>query len=167
MIWRCLLVACSGAVLVGCHTGGFRTRRLGQVDPAEAYQAALEVVSDYYTVASADRRSGRITCEPKPVSSTTGRLLSTTAGREHAVVRIRRDGPVVWADVRVTIERRESAGYDSLTALSAHGDVPNQTPAQGDAPFTREQNQLWRVTGSNLDVERRILADIYSRVGGK
>ena len=164
MVRRYLLLVLVGTIAAGCQTERFRSRNLGRTDLGTAYETALDVFGDYYSIASTDRRAGRITGRPKRVSAARDRTLSTSPVRESAVLRVRREGEAVWADVRVAIERQEAGSFRSLTDLSAHRDVPDHTPAERDAPFTREQNQAWRVTGNNADVERRILIDLYDRL---
>jgi len=160
--WALLLVAVS--MLAGCQNERFRSMRLGDVDFDEAYRAGLEVFAGYYGVADTDARTGRVTGRPKLVSAPPDKLFSSTPSREVAVLRIRRDGALTWADVRVDIQRRESASYRSLAGLTGPNDVPNRTPAQGDAPLRAEQDQVWQVTGHNYDVERKMLKDLYARV---
>ncbi len=160
--WAFVLLAVP--MLAGCQNERFRSMRLGEVDVEKAYQAGVTVFGDYYKVAEADGRTRRITGRPKTVKAPPDRLFSTSASREVAVLRIRRDGAVTWADVRVDIQRRQSAGYRSLSGLTDRDDVPNRTPAQDDAPLRPEQDEVWQVTGHNYQIERKMLQDLYARV---
>lgn len=150
--------------LAGCQAERFRSQRLGEVSYDAAYQAALDVFDDYYAVQSADKASGRIASQPTPVEAAPEMLLTNTEARELAVLRIRRGDDAVWADVRIDIERQVSESYRDVTGLAAHRDVPNQTPAQEDAPLTTEQSLTWRVVGQNYEKERRMLADLTERL---
>ena len=167
-----LLVVLTWTV-VGCQTdslfggagsGRFRSHRLGQVEQSEAFEAARGVLGNYYTIASVDPDTWRIVSKPKMIPQSPSAILSTTPARERAELRIRRDNGFIWADVRVTIEHQQTGVYRSLSQFPDRRDVPNQTPAYEDAPLTKEQNVLWRPAGYNLDVERRILQDLYERM---
>jgi len=48
--------------------------------------------------------------------------------------------------------------------MDSQHEKPNLPPAQGDAPLTREQREVWTATGANWQMERRILTDLYRRL---
>lgn len=172
MMARCLALLVAASILAGCQTDQFRSRRLGDVDYNAAYQAGLGAMSNYFTIQSADAKTGRIVAQPQPASPTAGKIVSSTQGREVAVLQITRDSAGVVAGIRVDIQRQEEPAYQSFSQMYSNTDVPNQTPAQREAALSPEQVQAWRTVGHNYDMERRILDDIYNstrptpKVGG-
>ncbi len=166
MIARCLLTALAAAALAGCQTERFRSQQLGEVDYDTAYQAGRTVFADYYAIDAADPDDGRITGRPKPLDNSApgGLALSSQPARELAVLRIRRDGKVIWADVRVAIQRQQAGGFDSFGDLGGRGDAPNQTPADLEGPLSASQQEAWVAKGANYRTETHILQDIYNRL---
>lgn len=161
---RSLLLLSLGLLLGGCQSEQFRSQNLGAVPYQLAYQAGLDVLQKYYMIDSANSRTGRITSQPKLVEARRTRAIYVGPAREKAVLRIRQEGPIVWADVRIEVQSQEGEAYASLSQLTSNNDIPNQTPAQRDAALSAEQKQAWVTTGNNYETERRILSDIYQHL---
>jgi len=154
----------NGSTVLGEPAWRFRSCRLGQVDPTETFGAAQSVLADYFTIASANPATGVIICEPKTTADPANRTFTSTAVRELAVLRIRQEATVVWADVRVAVQRQQTGNFTGFSPPGYRSEVPNQTPALEDAPLTQEQKASWRSAGYNLDTERRILMDLQARI---
>lgn len=164
MLNRAMMLGVLAAMLVGCETENYRQVRLGEVDYSEAYAAGLDVFADYYTVASADAATGLITAQPTRADAPPDMLLTNVPTREVAEMRIREDNRVVWADIRIAVERLDTESHRNIQALDQHRDIPNQTPAELDAGLTPQQQQTWTRRGYNYEKERVILRDVYSRM---
>lgn len=163
MMVRLAAVALALAMLAGCQEGErFRSRAMGEVDPAAALAAAQDVLSDYYAIAEVDHNARRITSQPKHLSDQSAGLLSRTAARERAVLRLRQEGRGLWADVSVVVERQESPRIAAVSStLMGPRTEAAPGPAQQDAPYTAQQEQTWIVARHNEDAEARILEDLY------
>lgn len=153
------------AMLPACQEPqSFRSQDLGPVAFDEAYDASLDVLSQYYRVQTADRADGRITTYPRQVDGGSALRLSSVPTREQAILQLREADGTLWADVQVRTQRQEAASYRTLARMGETRDVPNQTPAQDDAPYTAEQQSAWTNAGFNYPREREILADLYRRL---
>jgi len=167
MVTRAGLALIVVGILAGCQTTPMTTTRLGEVNYDAAFAAGREVFGQYYTIETADAATGVITGVPKSVQPRPDRVLTSTAAREVAKLRLRRDDEGVWADVRVTVQRLDTTGYRNVEALHGARDLPRRTPAQDDAPLTPEQNEVWRAAGNNLQIEQRILIDLVQATKNK
>ena len=155
-----VLVASSVLFTVGCQGQRFRSEPLGEVDYAEAFRAGKTVLSQYFSIASADAESGEIVSRPKAVDAAKDRLLGSSPARKVARIRIRQKGDVVFADVRVDIQRQDVDAFRQMQPITVDNDVPNQTPADESAADTAKQNQAWQRTGRDHRLENTILADL-------
>ncbi|MFW6153674.1 MAG: hypothetical protein ACOC95_00475 [Planctomycetota bacterium] len=163
MIQRVGRLMIAAALLGGCQAERYRSMQMGSVDYGRAYRAAVDTVDNYYPILSADADDGRIVTAPRKVS--TGRsVLSRTAGREWAEMRIRRNGPVVWADIRVTVEHRTTVEREAFRRmLLPYRDVAPKTPAEVDPPYP-DEGDTWTPVGTNTAMEWRILDALYDRL---
>ncbi len=164
MIRRVILGAVACALLAGCQNERFSSVRLGEVGYQAAYREAVGVFGDYYSIAKSDAGSGKIISRPKATAGRPDLILTNPRSRELAEMRIRRDKGQVWADLRVQVQRQQSGGYASMDILSTQHERPDKTPGQTGAPYTADQNDLWKTTGVNRLLERRILNDLYRRM---
>jgi hypothetical protein len=162
---RFALAVLAGALAAGgCQYERFRSQPLGQVGYDQAFSLSRTVLSQYFSIASADADKGRIVSRPKMVASSPDRLLGTTPARQVAVMQIRRKNGEVFADLRVDVQRQDVEASSRMQPLTAGTELPSRTPAQESGPLTAEQNQAWRTTGRDEDLERTILADLVDRI---
>ncbi len=139
-----------------------RTRSLGEVDYALAFATGQEVLSQYYSVQSAEVNTGVITARPKPVKAGNDRLLGGYPARQVARMRIRREGRSIVAQVSVAVQRQRSQMRRQMQQVGDNYDsVPNKTPAEDQAATTIEQNENWEVRRYAHEIEAKILDDLY------
>lgn len=129
---------------------------------AEVFNRARMIMSQYYTVSSADQEKGVIVSAPKPLGPASGRrLLSASPGREIASIKIRSDAGRLLAIATVAVQRQESAAYQMQAMDRENYDsIPNKTPADLDAATTSHQNDLWETHSYNRHQERLLLDDL-------
>jgi hypothetical protein len=156
-------VALSVLLLAGCQAAEPGTMLpLGKVGYDKAFTEAEKVMSQYFSVASADDAAGTIACRPKPAPPRTEGLLRAPPARHVATMRLRQSGQEVVAHVTVTVERQESAAHRQLRMIGADREpVPHRTPAELDAATTAQQNDRWVARGHDTALERAILRDLY------
>ena len=163
---KLLAVMCLVAVsLTGCVTEAFRPQSLGNVSYSDAFTAAKSVLAQYFSIASDDPDSGRIVSRPNVVGDTTTRLLAKTMTRKTATMRIRRgpDGTVV-ADVRVDVQKQDTTAMQAMQVPVAGDDVGNNTPAQGTASASFDQQQAWQDAGRDAQMENTLIGDLRQRM---
>jgi len=146
----------------GCQFERYRSQPLGDVGYARAFAVGKTVMSQYFSIASADPETGKIICRPEPVTAARDRLLGSSPARHSATMRIRQKGDEVFADLRVEIQRQDSAAIRYMQPVTVDTELPSRTPAQETAPLTAEQDQAWQTTGRNESLERTILADLLN-----
>jgi hypothetical protein len=163
---RCtiVLMLLAGCMAAGCSQAVPSTNRaLGQVSYQQAFDTARTVFSEYYSVADADAATGLI--RSRPQQGPVDRVLSRNNGREIATMQLSRDGERVAAAMTIEVQRMESPTIRQLgRAGDTYSQVPDQTPAEADAPLTREQSQTWRTVSYNHAMERKILDELYRRL---
>jgi len=148
----------------GCRANFVSGTRLsmGQIEYQQAFAAASEVIRKHYELKSADPDAGVVTARPKPVDPTTTRILGgTSPARQIASIRLQEQEGQVVAIAEVRVQRQGSAGFRQLDGGENYSTVPNQTPAQGTAATTPEQNEAWETQGRNRALERKMLNELY------
>ncbi len=155
-----LLLVITVAGAVGCQGPQFSSEPLGEVDYAEAFRAGKRVMAQYFSIASADAESGKIVSRPKAVDAARDRLLGSTPARKIAQIHIRQKGEMVFADVRVYIQRQDVEAFRQMQPITVDNDVPNRTPAEEATVDTAEQDQTWPTTGRDHQLEQTIIADL-------
>ena len=137
-------------------------RSLGDVQYPQAFAAATDVMSQYFSIASSDAATGIIKSRPKEVTPGPDRLLGRSPARQVATMRVWPRGGEILADVTVAVERR---GDTVLRSMPQPGEnyegVPNQSPSQREAATTVEQNESWRIEKYDHVLENKILGDLY------
>ncbi len=153
----------AAALLGGCQGQRYRSMQMGSVEYSRAYRSAVETLDDYYPILSADADEGRIVTAPRPIPA--GRsVLSRERGREWAEMRIRRNGPIIWADIRIIVEHHTAMERQAFRRmLLPYRDVDPETPAESDPPYGDEQ-ATWTPVGTNSEMEWRILDALYDRL---
>ena len=155
------LVAVSLAA--GCNVASpGSSRTLGKVDYPQAFAAANDVMSQYYSVASSDATSGVIKSRPKSVAASPDRIISRSPARQVATMRVWSRGEEVLADVTVAVERRGDSVLRQMPKPDMNYDnLPNQPPSQREAATTLEQNESWRIEKYDHITEQKILKDLF------
>ena len=153
----------AAALVGGCQAERYRSMQMGSVDYGRAYRAAVDTLAADYPILSADADEGRIVTAPRKVP--TGRSpLSRQRERDWAEMRIRRDGPIVWADIRITVERRTTLEREAFRRmLLPYRATDPQTPAELDAA-SADEGEAWTPVGTNTEMEWRILDALYDRI---
>jgi len=135
---------------------------MGEIAYQEAFAMAGEVMRKHFELDSVDPDAGVITAKPKSVDPSTTRILGgTSPARQLARIRLQDQEGHVVATVSVHIQRQGAAGFRQLDPDGNYSTVPNQTPAQGTAATTPEQNELWETRGRDTALERIILNELY------
>lgn len=130
---------------------------LGEYDYAAAFSKAKDIFAQYYSIESADPVTGKIVSRPKYDTSPKN-LYST---RELATLNIDNQGGIITAQLSITVERQTSAAARQMNLYRENYDeVPNKSPAYGEAATTAEQNQSWGFDRYNRALERRILQEL-------
>ena len=148
----------------GCATRVASGSRLAFSDVSYkvAFATAREVMSKRFGVASADPATGLILAKPKAVSARPERLLGGSSPARHVAKMqlVSEDGQVV-VRVSVALQRQGASSYRQMQPGDDYSTVPNQTPAQGTAATTIEQNQAWQTQSHDSGLERQILNELY------
>lgn len=156
-------IALIGALAAGgCQFDRYRSQPLGEVGYARAFAAGKTVMSQYFSIASADPETGKIVSRPESVKARRDRLLGSSPARQVATLRIRQKGDDIFADLRVEIQRQDATATRHMQPVTVDTELPSRTPAQETAPLTAEQNQAWQTTGRDESLERTILADLLN-----
>jgi hypothetical protein len=158
------------SALGGCEVPArSTTMSLGAVKYDEAFQAARNVMSQYFSVTSADSGTGVIESRPKPIDAPPEGIFRTLAARQVARMSLRRSGQEVLADMTVEVQRQGSPVHSQLqTAGTGYDSVPNKTPAETDAATTAEQNEAWQTEKYDRTLEQTMLRQLYGALhGGK
>ncbi len=154
------VVIIAAALTAGCSVATPGTdKNLGAVGYADAFATGREVMSQYYSVASADVTSGEIRARPKIVDAPSERILSNSPARQVAKLSIRRKDNQVVAHATVALQREGSRVYHVRS--ESYDEVPNTTPVDELAATTTEQNELWETRDYDHAMERRILDHLY------
>ena len=163
---RLALMALAGLLVAagGCDTTQYRSQPLGQVDYDKAFAVSKEVFSEYFSIESASAKTGKIVGRPKSIEGAPDRLLGRSPARQIATMRVRRKDDLVFADIRVEIQRQGSIAAQQMQPVTVDTDYPGRTPAQEDAPLTMKQRDTWQMSGRDDAVESKILADLLGRL---
>jgi hypothetical protein len=158
-----LLAVAAVFACAGCSTSSpGASQSLGTVNYAQAFAAANDTMSQYFSIASADAATGIIKARPKSIDAPPERLWGRSPARQAATMRIWPRGKEILADMTVAIERRGDSVYRSMPAPGENYEgVPNKPPSQREAATTIEQNESWRTSKYDHATERKILQDLY------
>jgi hypothetical protein len=156
-------LAAAAALAGGCNVSNpGSSRSLGNVAYPQAFAAANDVMSQYYSIASSDPVTGVITTRPKSVTAGPDRIISRSPARQTATMRVWARGSEVLADMTVAVERR---GDPVLRQMPQPGEnyegVPDQPPSAREAATTTEQNESWRIEKYDHATEQKVLKDLY------
>ena len=144
------------------------SRQLGNVEYELAFAEAKEVLSQYFSIQSADPDTGIINCRPGTVQLGGERLLGGSDARHLAKMRLRRVQGVVVSHLSIAIQRqgREGYGVSSFRSPSEENyrGVPDLTPAQTQGATTSDQNAIWQTQRQDKSLEIQILAELMERL---
>ncbi|MHC4982729.1 MAG: hypothetical protein ACYTF6_06130 [Planctomycetota bacterium] len=159
----------AAAAAAGCEVGTRGTNlSLGNVNYDEAFGQAREVMSQYFSVASADDNTGVIESRPKPIEAGPEGIFRHSEARQIAKLTLRREGEAVLANLAVEVQRQGSAVHHQLQmAASGYDSVPNRTPSEIDAATTAEQNEAWETETYDSALELKVLRQIYEALHGE
>jgi hypothetical protein len=178
------LVLLASAGLTGCEKlqelqmqeglapGRGTTRTMGgEHSYQEVFATARQVLSQYFSIQSADPATGIIKTRPKDVQAGNERLLGGSPARQVATMQITQESGQVVAQVLVMQQRQGSApmqqmGY-SQERTNYTGQPGMETPADGEAATTPEQNLAWENEKAVHSVEIKILDDLNKALTGK
>jgi hypothetical protein len=149
------------------------TRNVGDASYQQAYVAAREVISQYFSI-DPDRSnaaSGMVQSRPKDVlDAGNERLLGGSPARQIAKLQIVQEGPLVTAYAQVMQQRQGASaqkrmGY-SQERYNYSGNPGDESPADIDAATTPQQNESWFNEKRRRDVETQLLEDLSNRLQG-
>jgi len=159
-----MILLAAGPILAGCQVDSYRCQPLGDVAYDEAFRVGRSVLAQYFSIASADPQSGKIVSRPKPIKATSDRLLGSSPARQLAILRIRRKGGQLYADLRVHVQRQDAGVARAMQPITVQTELPNVTPAEETAAVTAEQSQTWANVSRDDALERIILADLLKQL---
>ncbi len=161
-IWTIVVTLLLSAVLTGCTEQHGSSKSLGDIGYASAFASGREVMSQYFSVESADPSTGEIKSRPKEIELKGERLLGGSHARQVAVLRLNRKNGKVVAHAMVSVQRQGSDVFRQMKVANENYDsVPNQTPAEIEAATTPEQNETWQTEYFDHSLENKILEDLY------
>lgn len=167
------LLVVAGWAAAGCADepqpavrGGAQRVIATDAENAQAFAKAREVLSQYFSIESADRDTGVIRSRPRPAELGGQRILGSSAAQETAVLTLRRQDGRLLATLNIQVERLVSPAHRALAPRAeTYSGVPDQTPADVEAATTPRQNQTWRQAGRNHQLEATILDDLAKALG--
>ena len=167
MFRHCLFVLTGVVIstaLTGCKTDVASGTRLslGNVSYDEAITTAREVMRKHFELVPGNPGDSEIVSLPKPVDARAQRILGgKSPARQLATLNLlARQGHVV-ANATVRLQRQGSEGYRQFGASANYSTVPNDTPSQGTAATTPEQNEAWETRARDRVLERTIVQELY------
>ncbi|MDP6046730.1 MAG: hypothetical protein QGH94_06835 [Phycisphaerae bacterium] len=167
MFRYCILVLTGilvSTALVGCKTDVASGTRmsLGDVSYSEAHTIGREVMRKHFELAPSNPSAQVIAALPKPVDARAQRILGgKSPTRQLATLRLQPQEGHIVANVSVLLQRQGSASYEQFGASGNYSTIPNDTPSQGTAATTPEQNEAWETRGHDKLLERTIIQELY------
>jgi len=166
LTWTVVLLV-GAAMAGGCQSHRYASEPLGDVGHAQAFRAGKAVLSQHFSIASADEAAGKLVSRPAPVDAGRDRLVGSSPARQVATMRIREEGQQIYADIRIDIQRQDLGAMRHMQPVTVDNQLPNQTPAQRSAAVTPDQDQAWQNTGRNERLERLILDEVMAKLAKK
>lgn len=152
------------AALAGCQSQAPMGTRLslGDVSYDEAHATARAVMGKHFELTPATSGETEIVALPKTISPRSHRLLGgKSPARQLAVLRLQPQEGHVVANVSVRLQRQGSASFEQFGATGNYSSIPNETPSQGSAATTPQQNEAWETRGRDTTLERTIIQELY------
>jgi hypothetical protein len=139
---------------------------------AAVLDAAEGALAEHFPLARRDLGARRITTlATESAAPGGGERIGDVVGatrrerrRAEVVVEPASEGVKVFC--KVLVQEYDTEAHQVFSRDHALDDRSRDTPAQRDAASTSEQNAVWRTKRRDKDLERRILRDVQSRLGG-
>ena len=178
MKYIALFVSIAAVVVAGCNninevgdglpTNRGTSRMFAGSSREQVFTTARRVLSQYYSVSSADPITGVIKTRPKEIAAAKDRLLGNSPARQIATAQVQSEDGGVIVQVLVVQQRQgteiiKTVGY-SQERYNYSGDPGRVTPADEGAATTQQQNETWEFEKELKDVENRILDDIAMKL---
>jgi len=163
-----LMIAVAG-VLGGCATAPSGSTRVFDASQYKRlFDATQDALSQYsFSVVEADAQTGTILARPLYADNESQGLLQSLPTRRVASAQIIQGRGTV--SVRLTIEVQHlvtQASQSTNTGLTeTYSGVPHDTPADGGAATTAQQNTAWRRVRFDRQMEMAMLDDISRAMG--
>ena len=168
MFRHCMFVltgVVASIALIGCNTDAPSGTRLslGDVSNAEAVTVARAVMGKHFELTRGNPGDLKIVALPKSVDATKAQRLlgGKSPVRQLATLRLQSQEGYVVANVSVLLQRQGSASFEQFGASGNYSTIPNETPSQGSAATTPEQNEAWETRGHDTVLERTIVQELY------
>ena len=167
MFRHCLFVLTGVVIstaLVGCNTDAPSGTRLslGDVSHAEALAIAREVMGKHFELVRGNPGDSTIVSLPKPVDARAQRIGGgKSPTRQLATLRLQSQQGHVVANVSVLLQRQGSSSLERFGDRGNYSTIPNDTPSQGTAATTPEQNESWETRAHDRALERTIVQELY------
>lgn len=172
---------CAAMLTIGCDKttgldhglapGQGITRSLGDTTYPQAFAAARQVFSQYYSIQTADPITGKILGKPKKTAAQKERLISGSPAREIATLYLTEKPNGVIAQCYVQLQRQGSDSFNNMGFSHERrdygGNPGRDTPAGDTAATTAAQNEEWQTQRSMPDIENKILQDIQTLLHGE
>ncbi|MCP4374926.1 MAG: hypothetical protein GY794_01900 [bacterium] len=167
MLRHCLVLLTGiviSTALIGCKTDmpvGTRLS-LGDVSCSEAITVAREVMQNHFELVPGNPGDTEIVSLPKPIDARAQRILGgKSPTRQIATLRLQSQKGHVVATVVVRLQRQGSSSLERFGTDGSYSTVPNETPSQGTAATTPEQNESWETRARDRTLERKIINELY------
>jgi hypothetical protein len=150
--------------LVGCGTDAPSGTRLslGDVAQPEALIIGREVMRKHFELVRGNPGDSEIVSLPKPVGARAQRILGgKSPTRQIATLRLQSQQGHVVANVSVLLQRQGSSSLERFGDRGNYSTIPNDTPSQGTAATTPEQNESWETRAHDRLLERTIIQELY------
>jgi hypothetical protein len=167
-----ILVWALAAALAGCQseTANYRTERMPTGDYDRAFEVTRQVLGEKFAIEQADKASGRIVTSSQAANdgSELGMPLLSGSGvkgvRRTATAQVKSASGTVMVSVKVQLQRAEAVQASPRPTYSEY-DATTTGPETGRYVQPEEKTQVtWRMVGSDVEMERRLLAEIESRL---
>ena len=123
-------------------------------------QAKAVLEAKRFSIVQAEPATGTIVGR-SDVQDTRTRLVSTTPTRQTATIRVQRSGGnQVVAYASVVVEEKTNVPMGLMPNQGSYSGAPNETPLETGAALSRSSNDEWRRSGTDRDMERRLLASL-------
>ncbi|MEI7837412.1 MAG: hypothetical protein WCK05_13515 [Planctomycetota bacterium] len=123
-------------------------------------QAKAVLEAKRFSIVQAEPATGTIVGR-SDVQDTRTRLVSTTPTRQTATIRVQRSGGnQVVAYASVVVEEKANVPMGLVPNQGSYSGAPNETPLETGAALSRSSNDEWRRSGTDRDMERRLLASL-------
>ena len=164
MTRRISMVAIVGLVFVvaSCASRPWGTTlAMEKANRDDVFSAATVVMANYFSIKSADSKTGVIKSRPKPVQQGPGLLQDGgRPTRQVATISLVQDDGRTAATVLIEVQQEASGEYRQQPGAQRYSSIPNDTPAEGEAATTPEQNDAWVTIERDRKLEAKMLEEL-------